>query len=247
MSGWISCPIQSRHVWAPGLLTLQLAPFALQFEPGQFLNLALDVAGERIKRAYSLASAPGAPAEFYLSLVPGGGLTPALCDLPVGASVWVDPTPQGFFTLKWLPSGVRHLWLVATGTGLGPFVSLWRSGSLFGQFESVTVVHGVRQKAHLGYREELLALAAAEPRLRYVSLLSREAGDAQHLQGRIPERFADGSIERAAGINLDPAQCHIMLCGNPDMIADLTAALAPRGLKRHRQRQPGHLSFEKYW
>src|SRR5262245_41649011 len=76
MSGWITCRLTEKVRWAEGLATLVLSPAELAFVPGQFVNLALDIEGERVKRAYSLASAPGAPPEFYVSAVAGGVFSP---------------------------------------------------------------------------------------------------------------------------------------------------------------------------
>jgi ferredoxin--NADP+ reductase len=158
--------------------------------------------------------------------------------------VKIGTTPQGFFTLAHVPAA-RDLWLVCTGTGLGPFKSMLRAGDVFARFERVVLVHGTRTADQLGYRAELEALAAREPALVYLPMLTRDRGAA--LSGRIPAALGDGRLERAASCALDPAHSHLMLCGNPAMIGDAVDALAPRGLRKHRTRAPGHISAEKYW
>lgn len=247
MSDWVQATISERHAWADGLITLRFEAPRFDFEPGQFVNLALDLPQGRIKRSYSLASAPGSPLEFYLARVENGELTPRLFELQPGHGVWIETAPQGFFTLRWVPEQARDLWLLATGTGLGPFVSLWRSPEWSTRFERVIVVHSVRRAADLGYRSEIEQLVASDPRVRYVSLVSRETPAPGLLGGRIPAAISDGGVERAADCALDPERSHLMLCGNPAMLSDTIAVLQSRGLRKNRVRSPGHITTEKYW
>lgn len=247
MTDWVQATISERRAWADGLITLRFEAPRFDFEPGQFVNLALDLPQGRVKRSYSLASAPGHALEFYLARVEAGELTPRLFELQPGQSVWLEPAPQGFFTLRWVPEQARDLWLLATGTGLGPFVSLWRSPEWATRFERVIVAHSVRRAADLAYRGEMEALVARDPRVRYVPLVSRETPARGLLRGRIPAAIADGSLERAAGCALDPERSHLMLCGNPAMLSDTTTVLESRGLRKHRVRSPGHITTEKYW
>lgn len=238
--------MSARRDWAPGLVTLTIDATISPHAPGQFVNLGVERDGQVVRRSYSIASAPGAPLEFYLKEVPGGALTPELTHLPVGARVLVEAKPQGFFTLEYVPP-CRDLWLVATGTGLGPFIAMLRSPEIWRRAERIVVVHGARRVAHLSYADELGALALAHAgRFTRVAVVSGEATD-QALQGRVTTAFADGSLEARAGVALDPERSHLMLCGNPDMIMELTAALGTRGLRKHRVRTPGHISAEKYW
>lgn len=246
MNGFERGRVAARHDWAPGLITLTIDASIEPFVAGQFVNLGLEVDGQLVRRSYSIASAPGAPLEFYIKEVVGGGLTPGLTRLEPGAEVWVERKPQGFFTLAYVPP-CRDLWLVATGTGLGPFLSMLRAGELWRRIERVCVVHGARTTTHLAYAEELARLATVHPgRFTYVPVVSGSAhGEA--LPGRVTTAFADGSLEARAGLSLDPERSHLLLCGNPDMILELTAALGARGLRKHRVRTPGHITAEKYW
>jgi len=246
MTGLAEGRVSARRDWAPGLVTLTIDAAISSHAPGQFVNLGLEREGEIVRRSYSIASAPGAPLEFYLKEVPGGALTPELTHLPVGAPVLVEAKPQGFFTLDYVPP-CRDLWLVATGTGLGPFIAMLRAPEIWRRAERIVVAHGARRVDHLSYADELDALACAHAgRFARVPVVSGDApGDALH--GRVTTAFADGSLEARAGISLDPERSHLMLCGNPDMILELTAALGTRGLRKHRVRTPGHISAEKYW
>ncbi len=235
----------ARREWSEGLWSLVLDARIEPHEPGQFLNIGLRLDRQVVRRAYSLASPPGAPPEFYLVRVAGGALTPALYDLALGDEIEIDPHPQGFFVVSEVPAA-RDLWLVCTGTGLGPYLAMLRHGEVLRRFESVTLVHGVRGVRELGYRDELEALARADVRFRYLAVLSRESVDGM-VHGRITAALDGGELERAAGRTLAPDSSQVMLCGNPAMIADMMARLGQRGLEKHRRRKPGHITVEKYW
>lgn len=226
-------------------MTLRVAHCA-DFRPGQFMNLGLFLQGGFVSRSYSLASAPGEPLEVLLACVGTGALTPALFELREGSSLWLDPKPQGFFTFDYVPPH-RQLWLLATGTGLGPFLSMLRSGQAFERAERVILVHGTRGAAELAHRAELEGLAQARPdAFRYVPVLSR-ASEPGKLSGRLTQALASGDLERVAATKIAAESSHFMLCGNPAMIEDAITLLGERGLKRHRQRAPGHITTEKYW
>jgi ferredoxin--NADP+ reductase len=244
---WVAAKVIRRHEWAPGLITLGLDKVVEPYVPGQFVNLALDLGGERIKRSYSLSSAPGQPSEFYLAHVPEGSLTPALFERGLGDTVWIDDRALGFFTLDYVPEA-RHLWLLSTGTGLGPFLAMLRSATIWQRFSRIVVVHGARQLAHLGYEAELRSMALLHPgQFVYVPIVTREAAPPGGLSGRLPALIASGELERHVGLSLSPLDSHVLMCGNPAMIEETQRVLAERGLVKHRPRKPGHISFESYW
>ncbi|HEX2878038.1 MAG TPA: ferredoxin--NADP reductase [Polyangiaceae bacterium] len=250
MSTWIAAKVAWKKAWTPGLVSLRLDT-RLQFKPGQFTNLGLSsLAGgqhdERERRAYSMASAPGEAAEFYANEVQEGGFSPQLLKLREGDPIWIDTKPSGFFTLDELPAG-DDLWLLATGTGLAPYLSMLRSGEAQRHCSRVVVVHGVREQAQLGHRVELEQLAQQSTSFRFVPVLSREAAVAGGLAGRIPALIATGDLERCTGLTFDPARSRVLLCGNPQMIVDTRAMLEERGLKLHRRRAPGQILTENYW
>jgi ferredoxin--NADP+ reductase len=226
-------------------MTLRLAASAA-FRPGQFMNLGLHLPSGFVSRSYSLASAPEQPLEVLLARVGEGALTPALFELREGSSVWLDPKPQGFFTFDYVPPH-RELWMLATGTGLGPFLSMLRSGAAFERAAKVILVHGTRGPSELAHRQELEALATERGAgFHYVPVLSREP-EPGLLQGRLTHVLASGELERQAQTSLAADSAHVMLCGNPSMIDDVIGLMASRGLRRHRQRTPGHITTEKYW
>jgi ferredoxin--NADP+ reductase len=246
MSGWSKGRLVSRRDWAPGLSTLRVEAEVELFQPGQFLNLSLEGAADEDRRSYSIASPPGGPLEFLVTEVAGGKLTPRLLGLRIGDELLVERKPQGFFTLRWVPSA-RDLWLVATGTGLGPFLSILKSEEVWQRFERVILVHGVRDQRHFAHREDLEALTRMHSGLSLLGVVSRETPPPGVLAGRVTSALTDGALERAAGLAIDPAHAHVMLCGNPQMIEDMISLLAARGMRKHRVRAPGHITVEKYW
>ncbi|MGE0712601.1 MAG: ferredoxin--NADP reductase [Planctomycetota bacterium] len=243
---WREVRVEGWRRWAPGLATLRLQGAPPPFEAGQFFNLALDLprAGaepERVSRSYSASSAPGAPLEVFLVEVPGGALTPQLFALEPGSPLLLNPLAAGHFVLSRVPEG-EVLWLIATGTGLGPYVAMLRAGEALQRFQRVVLVHGVRTADHLAYREELLACGE---RLSWVPAVSRERLEGA-IHGRLTDALRSGELEARAGARLD-AGAQVLLCGNPGMVGEARALLEARGLARNRPRKPGQITIEKYW
>ncbi|HET9958089.1 MAG TPA: ferredoxin--NADP reductase [Polyangiaceae bacterium] len=238
--------VRARRDWANGLMSLTVEAALPTFSPGQFVNISLSRGGNTVRRAYSFASAPGELAEFYVSEVPGGALTPTLFGLQVGDSLSIDGRPQGFFTLEWVPPA-EVLWMLATGTGLAPFLSMLRSGQAQARFRRIVLVHSARHVQELSYAEQLAQLAQnSSCHITVLRTVTREACEVPILSGRITSLFNSGELEARAGTALLPTG-HVMLCGNPGMIDEMTALLATRGLRRHRVRSPGHITSERYW
>ena len=236
--------IENRH-WTETLFSLRVEGAQLRYEAGQFVRIALDTiegdAGSRVARAFSLVNPPDDPVlEFYGVIVPQGPLSPRLARLKAGDALYVAPNPAGFLVLAEVPDA-ETLWLVATGTGLAPFLSILRTEAPWRRFKNVVLVHAVRYASELAYREVIRRTAA-----RYVTFVSREPAPGS-LTGRIPAAIADGRLEKAAGLPLTPETSHVMLCGNPDMLRDASAALTARGMRKHRRRASGHITVESFW
>lgn len=233
--------IENRH-WTDALFSLRVEGARLSFEAGQFVRIALDIDGERVARPFSMVNAPDDPVlEFYGIVVPEGPLSPRLARLEAGDALYVAPNPAGFLVLSELPDA-ETLWLMSTGTGIAPFISILRAGAVWKRFRNVVLVHGVRHARELIYQEELKSFRS----LRYVPFVTRET--APHaLQGRIPAALRDGRLEAAAGVTVAPESSQIMLCGNPEMLKDTQAVLMERGLRKHRRRTPGQITVESFW
>ncbi|MCX7141572.1 MAG: ferredoxin--NADP reductase [Proteobacteria bacterium] len=247
MNKWAEGTVVSQKHWSGQLYSLQVEAELAPFEAGQFTKLALAVDGEMVARPYSFVNAPNEkPYDFYYLVLPGNPLTPQLCKLGAGDAIYLTPHASGFLTLSEVPPG-EHLWLLATGTALGPFLSILKTEAPWQRFERVVLVHAVRHAAELCYQEQIQALAAKHAgRFTFVPVVSREKTDFA-LGGRIPKAIADGQLEARAGIGLTASSSRLMVCGNPEMVADTVHALQERGLKRHRRRDPGQIAVENYW
>jgi ferredoxin--NADP+ reductase len=245
---WTRTRVNDRTDWTEGLLTLQLDA-RLDFRAGQFVSIGLDGAdGERVQRLFSIASAPGEPLEFFAVRVEKGTLSPELADLRPGDGLWVHGAPQGTFTLDRVP-GTPTLWLVATGTGLAPYVSMLRTAEPWTRFPRIAVVHGVRRLAERAYAEEIARRSEDHgDRLVPVFSVTREdPDDDRTCAGRITEALERGELEERAGVELTPEGSHVMLCGNPGMIEEMTTLLERRGFRKNRRSSPGQVTSERYW
>lgn len=241
---WSSARVTSRKLWDDGLFTFVLDQ-APTFLPGQFAMLALEINGEVVKRAYSIASAPGAPLEFYVVRVEGGALTPGLFDLNPGDHVLVWHKIAGQFTVA-ADHHADVLWLIGTGTGIAPYISMLRDGALFETHKRVVLVHGSRTASQLAYREELEALTLTHP-FTYIPALTREDAPGA-LRGRLPDLLASGALEDAAGVRATSPGHRVMLCGNPEMVKSAMALYAERDMLLLTPRRPeGAVHIEKYW
>jgi ferredoxin--NADP+ reductase len=246
---WHAGRVVENRRWTEALWSLRVEEVALGFQAGQFVRIALDARegdpASRIARPFSFVNAPQDPVlEFYGITVPEGPLSPRLAALKAGERLYVAGNPAGFLVLSEVPDA-QALWLISTGTGIAPFLSILRTEAPWRRFRDVVLVHAVRHARELVYRDLILEVKKKRQNLRYVTFVSREAHPGS-LAGRIPAAIADGRLEQAAGVRLG-TDSHAMLCGNPDMLKDVQAALALRGMRKHRRRTPGHISVESFW
>lgn len=231
-----------------------------EFEPGQFAVLALppppearqgpDKRRRLIRRAYSIASAPGVSdyLEFYIVLVDDGTLTPMLWTAGPGDRLWLDPRIAGKFTLRDVPAD-RDLVMVATGTGLGPYMSMLRHYRGRSRWRRFVLIHSAQAQADLGYRDELERIGREDATVRYLPTLTREPPDSawSGLRGRVQTLLDDRAYERLVGSPLSPEQCHVFLCGHPEMIESVEQILRHRGFRTHSPQNPGQIHYERYW
>lgn len=246
MGKFVKGTVAGKRRWAEGLYSLQVDAEVASFQAGQFTKLALNIDGEVTGRAYSFINAPDeTPLEFYFIEVSEGLLTPRLAALEFGDAILVSPQAAGFLTLAEVPDA-RHLWLLSTGTGIAPFLSILKTETPWQRFERIVLAHAVRYACELVYGETIRGFAQRHgEQFRFVPFVSREETDLA-LRARIPEAITDGRLEARAGIAITPETSQVMLCGNPGMAHDTTEVLLARGLKRNRRHDPGHITQESY-
>ena len=240
-----------------GLFLLSVAPDGAPFPPfapGQFVSVGRIIEADGrpalVKRSYSIGSSASErdSIELFIVHVDEGEFTSWLSAQREGSRVWLSPRASGGFTLDGLPRG-RDLVLVATGTAVAPFVSMYRTFGADPPWRRIVVMNGVRMAADLGYRAELEAAARRDPRLLYLPVATREpAGSSwRGLRGRVGELLEPSRYCALVGSTLEPGECHVYLCGNPAMIEELEAVLVARGFRKHTRHHPGDLHLEKYW
>ena len=246
MAKWLEGRVVENRHWTQSLYSLRVTGPVLDFRAGQFVRIALDVGGERIARPFSFVNPPHDPLlEFYGVIVPEGPLSPSLALLRPGDVLYYADNPSGFLVLAEVPPA-ETLWLLATGTGIAPFLSILRTEAPWQTYRRVILVHAARHANELVYRDVIDAAGRQRgDQFRYVTFVSREA-HAGSLAGRIPAAIRDGRLEAAAEA-FAAERSQFMLCGNPDMVKDVTAALVERGLRKHRRRAPGQISVETFW
>ena len=257
--------ITSIRRWSDHLFSFRITrDRAYRFTPGQFARIGVyrdDTHGARsgprfIWRAYSIVSADyDGHLEFYSIVVPDGDFTTQLARLEVGDELLIEKRPYGFLTLDRFENG-RDLWMLSSGTGIAPFLSILHDLGAWEQYERLILVHSVRQAHELVYRDTVDAFRAHEVfgpaladnpnKLVYVPIVTRELIYGV-LHARIPALLANGELEAAAGVRLDPARSRLMVCGNPDMVDDIRVHLAHAGYAVSRRGQPAQVAVENYW
>jgi ferredoxin/flavodoxin---NADP+ reductase len=224
---------------------------ALRFKNGHFVMVGLEVEGRPLMRAYSVASANYEEhLEFYSIKVPGGPLTSRLQHIQPGDTVLVGKKPTGTLVMNHLRPGKR-LYLLGTGTGLAPFLSIVRDFETYERFEHVILTHGVRYANELGYSDyiqnelpqhEFLG-EMVRNQLRYYPTVTREP---YPIMGRLTDALSTNRLPRHFGLpDLDPEHDRVMICGNPDMLDELVEALELRGFREGKSHEAAEYTIER--
>ncbi len=266
----LNAVVTHRTEIAPGLIIMRVVPEGWElppFRPGQFAVLGLPAEGRRdpggngdgpsprsgmlVRRSYSIASSSAERGylEFYFNLVNSGTLTPRLYALREGDRLWLGPRITGLFTFEQLPEGCS-IAMIATGTGLAPYMSMLRTDVERHTGRRLAVLHGARHSRDLGYRAELVALETRHPCFTYLASISRpeeEPSPWTGLVGHVQDLWLGRALDGIWGIRAMPENTHVFLCGNPAMIADMTKILNGEGFREHTRQRPGEVHVEKYW
>jgi ferredoxin/flavodoxin---NADP+ reductase len=252
MSAFNEEKVLSVHHWTDRLFTFKTTrDAALRFSNGHFTMIGLRVNGKPLLRAYSIVSANYEDHLEFLSIkVPDGPLTSRLQHIQVGDSIIVGRKPTGTLLIDYLLPGKR-LFLLSTGTGLAPFMSIVRDPDTYNKFEQIILVHGVRQKDELSYHDMLVEHLPAHEflgemvtsQLRYYPTVTREQ---YKNMGRVTDLIESGKIfEDLDMATLDPSEDRVMICGSPAMLKDLKHILETRGFKEGNTSHPGDFVIER--
>ena len=273
--------VLSKTTWTPNLFSFTVSrPVSFKFTAGQFVRLGVnpsqlnyykqlsavadaedeededlnETLDEDIFRAYSIVSSPfDEILEFFSIVIPDGAFTSQLQHLEVGDELLLNTMPFGFLTLaryqKPLP---KDLWLLATGTGLAPFLSMLQDLKTWEDYEHIVLAYSARSTEELAYmdkieslQEDFGTLVDNPAKLIFIPIVTREPVEGA-LTERLPKLLLDGTLQARAGIDLDVDSTHVMLCGNPEMVEDTKETLKSLGLVMNR-RGEGNIAVENYW
>jgi ferredoxin--NADP+ reductase len=252
MSAFNEERVLSVHHWTDTLFSFTTTRgSALRFSNGHFTMIGLRVNGKPLLRAYSIVSANYEEHLEFLSIkVPDGPLTSRLQHIQVGDTIIVGRKPTGTLVIDYLTPGKR-LYLLSTGTGLAPFLSIVRDPDTYERFEQVILVHGVRIRDELAYHELLTTHLPAHEflgetvtnQLRYYPTVTREP---YANMGRVTTLIESGKLFADLGVPpLDPEVDRVMICGSPAMLRDLRHILDVRGFKEGNTSIPGAFVIER--
>jgi ferredoxin/flavodoxin---NADP+ reductase len=252
MSALLQQRVLSVHHWTDRLFTFTTTRDAsLRFSNGHFTMIGLEVDGRPLLRAYSIVSANYEDHLEFLSIkVPDGPLTSRLQHVRPGDAIVVGRKPTGTLLIDYLTPGKR-LYMMSTGTGLAPFMSIVRDPATYERFEQVILVHGVREVDELAYHDLLVDHLPqheflgdmVRKQLRYYPTVTREP---YRNMGRITELIESGKLFADLDLPpLDPAADRVMTCGSPAMLRDLKRALEARGFHEGSTTTPGDFVVER--
>ncbi|MCA9933888.1 MAG: ferredoxin--NADP reductase [Ardenticatenaceae bacterium] len=265
----LNAVIAQKTVLTPRLMIMRVVANGWQlphFEAGQYVVLGLPPTAPRsalsapeietpapdklIRRAYSIASSSllGEYMDFYISLVSNGTLTPRLFALNVGDRLWLSPHPVGMFTLADVPAH-KNIVLVATGTGLAPYMSMLSTHLDCGGARRMAVLHGAFHSWDLGYRAELETMQHLCPNLTYIPTIDRPEDEPVAWHGRtgwVQQLWQAGVVAETWGFQPTPKNTDVFLCGVPGMIADMLTMLTAAGFSEHSHGRPGEIHVERY-
>ena len=242
------------QIWASNLFSFKLTRFSgYRFVPGQFSRLGIKKEnGDIVWRAYSIVSASyDEHLEFFSIVVPDGEFTSRLDKLKVGDEMLVEKMNYRSLITTRFEQG-KDLWMLSTGTGLAPFISILHELDTWETYENIILVYSVREAKEFAYLDTIEGFKAHEyfsefsEKFRFVPIVTREKIPGT-LSERIPTLLESGMLEQEVGLGLDPERSRIMICGNPEMCDDTRQWFTNHGYVVSRRSKPGHLALENLW
>lgn len=287
--------VTEKTTWTPMLFSFKVTrPSSFKFTAGQFVRLGVvpellafyrqgadtdnpdsnsidignvDIESESIFRAYSIVSSPYDEfLEFFSVVIPDGEFTSNLQHLQVGDTLLLNTTPFGFLTLaRYQKPDPQDLWLLATGTGVAPFLSMLQDPDTWQSYRQIVLAYSVRTRAELAYADAIPKIARqfqelvdTPAKFVFVPIITREPSVtvseksdsasiiiSSTLHERLP-KLLSGLLQQTAGVDMNATHSHIMLCGNPQMVEDTKETLKEMGYAMNR-RGEGNIAVENYW
>jgi len=234
--------VTSIRKWSDKTFSLKTTrPDDFTFNNGEFVSIGLRPEGKLVARAYSIVSTNEDDYLEFLSIhVPEGPLTSRLTGISEGEPIWINSKSTGTLTMQHVTAG-RNLYMLSTGTGLAPFISLIHDADLYQRFENVILVHTVRAIEELAYRQEIETIA--NPHLHYVPTVTREPFA---ITARGAELFRSGELSSLLNLPVaDPERDRVMICGNPNMNKEMTEYLKQHDWTKTNHRGIGNFTTEK--
>lgn len=252
-AGFNHAVVTSRTDWTDNVFSLRVSVAKTPYVAGQFVKLALyNEQGELIRRAYSIVNHPqdhkqSGALEFLLITAEDGQLSPKLHQLQVGDELLVGCEASGFMTLDEVPHHAKQLWLLSTGTAIGPYLAMLEDKGVSERFERIILVNATRYQTEQTYQEDIAQLAQRfQEKFTYVPVISRESVSGA-LSGRIPMLLDTNVLQDHVGTEFSEQTSFVYLCGNPAMVKETSESLKSLGLNKHLRRQAGQFSSENYW
>ncbi len=266
----LNAVILRRVEVAPGLIILTVRPNGWvlpDFDPGQYAVLALPGSARRtelsdpepeapapdklIKRAYSIASSSKEKeyVELYITLIRSGSLTPRIFALKEGDGIFLGEKFKGMFTLEQVPEQ-SNIVMVATGTGIAPYMSMIRTEYKERPNRRFAVFHGARHSWDLGYRAELSTLAYYFKNFAYLPIISRHEDEKEGWTGHagyVQDLWRKKTLESIWGVQPKPDDTHVFICGAPAMAEEMSQLLLAEGFREHKKKEPGQVHLERFW
>ena len=244
---WVQGEVVDVKHWTETLYSVKVSAPNVEFIAGQYTKVSLSINDQEVARPYSFVNSPNEDIlEFYSVSVPNGPLSTAMQKLKEGDNINIGPKGNGFLILNEIPI-TENIWMLATGTAIGPYLSILKTKDSWTKFKKVVLVHAVRYEKELTYQDTIRDIKDQYgDRFIYISYVSREETNTS-LRGRIPKDIGNGVLEKEANIQMNADNTHVMICGNPAMLKDTTVELKKIGLKKHRRSSPGHITTENYW
>ncbi len=247
MATWLQGEVVENKRWCSDLYSLKIKTDPLEFTSGQFVRVGLEIDDKLLARPYSLVNTPqDSLLEIHFNHVVEGELSPHLAGLVKGDALQVSDRASGMLTLNEVPD-VPHLWLFATGTGIGPFLSILNNPEPWQRFKKIILVYSAKTREKLAYRNDFDTLKARyDEQFSFIPFVTQQQTP-DTIHSRITTSLQSGELEKHANLAISADSSHIMLCGNATMVSDATALLEERGLRRHKHSEPGQIAIEKYY